>query len=147
MATNWQPNGNQTATQIRLDKVSIEEVNKGIEELNDKTGLNKVIENIIDGTQRKRFVKPTLEEVRDYCNEKHYNVNPEHFIDYYESNGWKVGRNSMKDWKAAVRNWARRDKENQPKGYNSDYEREPDQKKERSYSQDEFERLLGISEE
>ena len=134
-------------TQVRLDKVSIEEVNKEIEELNDKTGLNKVIENIVEGTQRKRFVKPTLEEVRDYCTEKHYNVNPEHFIDYYESNGWKVGRNSMKDWKAAVRNWARRDKENQPKGYNSDYEREPDQKKERSYSQDEFERLLGISEE
>ena len=121
-ATKRQPNGNQTATQVRLDKVSIEEVNKEIEDLNNKTGLNKVIENQIDGTQRKRFVKPTLEEVRDYCTEKHYNVNPEHFIDYYESNGWKVGRNSMKDWKAAVRNWARRDKENQPKGYNSDWQ-------------------------
>lgn len=99
------------------------------------------------GAKRSRFTPPTTEEIQAYCNEKHYNVNPEHFIDYYESNGWKVGRNSMKDWKAAVRNWARRDKENQPKGYNSDYEREPDQKKERSYSQDEFERLLGISEE
>ena len=99
------------------------------------------------GAKRSRFTPPTTEEIQAYCNEKHYNVNPEHFVDYYESNGWKVGRNSMKDWKAAVRNWARRDKENQPKGYNSDYEREPDQKKERSYSQDEFERLLGISEE
>ena len=99
------------------------------------------------GAKRSRFTPPTTEEIQAYCNEKHYNVSPEHFIDYYESNGWKVGRNSMKDWKAAVRNWARRDKENQPKGYNSDYEREPDQKKERSYSQDEFERLLGISEE
>ena len=99
------------------------------------------------GAKRSRFTPPTTEEIQAYCTEKHYNVNPEHFIDYYESNGWKVGRNSMKDWKAAVRNWARRDKENQPKGYNSDYEREPDQKKERSYSQDEFERLLGISEE
>lgn len=99
------------------------------------------------GAKRSRFTPPTTEEIQAYCTEKHYNVNPEHFIDYYTSNGWKVGRNSMKDWKAAVRNWARRDKENQPKGYNSDYEREPDQKKERSYSQDEFERLLGISEE
>lgn len=99
------------------------------------------------GAKRSRFTPPTTEEIQAYCTEKHYNVNPEHFIDYYESNGWKVGRNSMKDWKAAVRNWDRRDKENQPKGYNSDYEREPDQKKERSYSQDEFERLLGISEE
>lgn len=99
------------------------------------------------GAKRSRFTPPTTEKIQAYCNEKHYNINPEHFIDYYESNGWKVGRNPMKDWKAAVRNWARRDKENQPKGYNSDYEREPDQKKERSYSQDEFERLLGISEE
>lgn len=74
------------------------------------------------GAKRSRFTPPTTEEIQAYCNEKHYNVNPEHFIDYYESNGWKVGRNSMKDWKAAVRNWARRDKENQPKGYNSDWQ-------------------------
>lgn len=110
LATKWQPNGNQTATQVRLDKVSIEEVNKEIEDLNNKTGLNKVIENLIDGTQRKRFVKPTLEEVRDYCNERHNIVNPEHFIDYYESNGWKVGKNPMKDWKATVRSWESREK-------------------------------------
>ena len=74
------------------------------------------------GAKRSRFTPPTTEEIQAYCTEKHYNVNPEHFIDYYESNGWKVGRNSMKDWKAAVRNWARRDKENQPKGYNSDWQ-------------------------
>ena len=74
------------------------------------------------GAKRSRFTPPTTEEIQAYCNEKHYNISPEHFIDYYESNGWKVGRNSMKDWKAAVRNWARRDKENQPKGYNSDWQ-------------------------
>ena len=74
------------------------------------------------GAKRSRFTPPTTEEIQAYCTEKHYNVNPEHFIDYYESNGWKVGRNSMKDWKAAVRNWARRDKESQPKGYNSDWQ-------------------------
>lgn len=74
------------------------------------------------GAKRSRFTPPTTEEIQAYCTEKHYNVNPEHFIDYYESNGWKVGRNSMKDWKAAVRNWARREKENQPKGYNSDWQ-------------------------
>lgn len=74
------------------------------------------------GAKRSRFTPPTTEEIQAYCTEKHYNINPEHFIDYYESNGWKVGRNSMKDWKAAVRNWNRRDKENQPKGYNSDWQ-------------------------
>lgn len=58
----------------------------------------------------KKFVKPTVEEVQAYINEKGYNIDSQYFIDYYESNGWKVGRNSMKDWKATVRNWARKGK-------------------------------------
>ena len=53
----------------------------------------------------KKFVKPSLEEVRAYCQERRNGVSPERFIDYYESNGWKVGKNPMKDWKAAVRTW------------------------------------------
>lgn len=61
------------------------------------------------------FVKPTLDEVKAYCEErqrtkgkeKRKPVNPEQFFDHYESNGWKVGRSPMKDWKAAVRNWER----------------------------------------
>lgn len=55
----------------------------------------------------KRFIKPTLEEVKAYCTERRNNVDAQHFIDYYESNGWKVGKNTMKDWKAAVRTWER----------------------------------------
>ena len=55
----------------------------------------------------KRFVKPTLSEIEQYCIERNNNVNAEQFFDYYESNGWKVGKNSMKDWKAAVRTWER----------------------------------------
>ena len=58
-------------------------------------------------TKRKRFEKPTLSEIEQYCIERKNNVNAEHFFDYYESNGWKVGKNSMKDWKAAVRTWER----------------------------------------
>ena len=54
-----------------------------------------------------RFVKPTLEQVSDYCNERQNGIDPERFIDYYTSNGWKVGKNPMKDWKAAVRTWER----------------------------------------
>ena len=57
----------------------------------------------------KRFVKPTIEEVQEYCDERNNNINPEQFIDYYEANGWKVGKNSMKDWKAAIRTWEKRD--------------------------------------
>nr|DAQ82100.1 MAG TPA: DnaD like replication protein [Caudoviricetes sp.] len=58
-------------------------------------------------TKRKRFEKPTLSQITQYCLERNNNVNAEHFYDYYESNGWKVGKNSMKDWKAAVRTWER----------------------------------------
>lgn len=57
--------------------------------------------------KRKRFTPPTLEEVQSYCIERNNNVDPQHFIDYYTSNGWQVGKNKMKDWKAAVRTWER----------------------------------------
>ena len=53
----------------------------------------------------KRFKKPTVQEVNEYCIERNNSVNPESFIDFYESNGWKVGKNPMKDWKACVRTW------------------------------------------
>lgn len=56
---------------------------------------------------RTRFVKPTIEQVSDYCKERGNSVDPQRFIDYYESNGWKVGKNAMKDWKAAIRTWER----------------------------------------
>lgn len=63
-----------------------------------------------------RFAPPTLAEVRayaaDYCLQKNLATTgfiAERFVDYYTSNGWKVGRNPMKDWKAAVREWVRRD--------------------------------------
>lgn len=58
----------------------------------------------------KRFVKPTLEEVRAYCKERGNSVDPQRFIDFYESKGWKVGDQAMKDWKACVRTWEQRDK-------------------------------------
>ena len=55
--------------------------------------------------KRKHFVKPSLQEVSEFCTERKNTVSPEKFLDYYESNGWRVGRNPMKDWRAAVRNW------------------------------------------
>ncbi len=54
------------------------------------------------------FKKPSLEEVTAYCSERGNSIDPQKFIDYYESNGWMVGKNHMKDWKATVRNWERR---------------------------------------
>lgn len=69
----------------------------------------------------KKFKKPTLEEIKEYCNERNNQVDPELFINHYESNGWKVGKNSMKDWKAAIRTWEK-NKVNQNK--ETRYERE-----------------------
>ena len=60
-------------------------------------------------TKRYVFIKPAIEDIEDYINEKGYRVDAHKFYDYYESNGWKVGKNPMKDWKAAIRNWARND--------------------------------------
>lgn len=52
-----------------------------------------------------RFIKPTLLEITAYCQERRNHVNPEQWFDYYTANGWRVGKNPMKDWKAAVRTW------------------------------------------
>lgn len=58
----------------------------------------------------KRFVKPTLEEVKEYCLSRKNNIDAQQFMDFYESKGWKVGNQSMKDWKACVRTWEQRNK-------------------------------------
>ena len=55
--------------------------------------------------KKSNFAPPTVEKVRAYCIERGNNVDPERFVDHYTANGWKVGKNPMKDWKAAVRNW------------------------------------------
>ena len=53
----------------------------------------------------KRFVKPSVEDVAAYCEERKNGVDAEAFVDFYESKGWKVGNQKMKDWKASVRTW------------------------------------------
>lgn len=59
--------------------------------------------------EEKRFRKPTLEEVKAYCEERRNGVDPQRFIDFYESKGWMIGKSRMKSWKACVRTWERRD--------------------------------------
>ena len=75
-----------------------------------KNSRSKEVKNI---SSNNIFIKPTLDEVRAYCNERQNGINPEQFVDYYESKGWLVGKTKMKDWKAAVRTW-----ENNRKGDN-----------------------------
>ena len=66
------------------------------------------------------FVPPTIEEVRAYCLEKGYDVDPEQFVDFYQSKGWKIGKSPMKDWQAAVRTWEKRI-DNGSQKYRDDY--------------------------
>lgn len=74
-------------------------------------GLSKreKIPSVSKREPQKRFTPPTVEEVEAYCFERNNKVDAERFVDYYTANGWKVGKNPMKDWKAAVRNWERKD--------------------------------------
>lgn len=79
----------------------------------DRLGKDKDSLEDIDSAPRsephktKKFSPPSVEDVEAYCRERGNNVNAEQFVDYYTANGWKVGKNPMKDWKAAVRTWER----------------------------------------
>ena len=67
---------------------------------------------LADAKKVTRFVKPTEQDIIDYCREKGYTkVNAANFIDYYESNGWIVGKTRMKDWKRTVSRWERNERD------------------------------------
>jgi len=61
-----------------------------------------------------RFVKPTIPEIMNYCEDRDNRVDPQKFFDFYESKGWKVGNQGMRDWRAAVRTWEKRDEAHGP---------------------------------
>lgn len=104
-AISLQCNGSVTKcnTEIEIDK----EIDKDKENVSGQAA---------EHTPSKRFSIPTYEEVQAYCLERKNNVNPQRFIDFYTSKGWKVGKEPMKDWKACVRTWESDDK---PKGKTS----------------------------
>ena len=82
-------------------------INKNIEKENKKRDtINKLL--YLEKKQR-NFIKPTIDEIRQYIYERNSSIDAECFYNYYESNGWKVGRNPMKDWKACIRTWERND--------------------------------------
>ena len=93
------PDDNQVETQVRLgkDRDRLELGEGSIGEDNEDSAAPP--------PTRKRFTPPTVDEVREYCFERGNSVDPQRFVDYYTSNGWMVGKNKMKDWKAAVRTW------------------------------------------
>lgn len=100
--SNRQPHTQKGYTVKGYTEEDIQLINN---ELNIKE-LNKE-DKIKRDNKTTRFTPPTLEQVKNYCKERNNNVDAERFIDHYTSNGWKVGRNNMKDWKAAIRTWER----------------------------------------
>lgn len=84
---------------------------KSVEEDKNEVSIIPAPEIITSKKTNSRFVKPTLEEIEDYIFKKGYSVNARKFFNYYESNGWKVGKNSMKSWKAAISTWQAKDEE------------------------------------
>lgn len=110
-----QPNPYYNITEsVIQDKQNITEDNPKVKESKVKESKGKSKETPKGVKKGSHFTPPTIEEVRDYAQEKGYPIDPEHFVDYYTSNGWRVGRNPMKDWRATVRTWASRDKAQTP---------------------------------
>ena len=96
LTTTWQPKNNQMSPQDSIGKDSIGK---------DRLGKDK----------EKRFAPPSVEEVDAYIKEQGYSFDAESFVDFYESKGWRVGSQPMKDWKAACRTWQRRRDEDKKK--------------------------------
>ena len=99
-ASRWKQR-QEERVQSKEDANALQELSK------EKEGKGKEIEEQEGAKTSKRFCPPTLEEVKAYCAEKEYTIDAERFIDFYTSKGWFVGKNKMKDWRAAVRNWSK----------------------------------------
>lgn len=79
----------------RIDKDRLGKYNKG---------------ESVRGEKADRFVPPDVNQVQEYCDNRNNGIDAQTFVDFYTSKGWMVGKNKMKDWKAAVRTWERNDK-------------------------------------
>ena len=109
--TKVEPMVNQTVTKAEPNANA--NVNENANQnVNDNGNVKQITE---------RFTPPTHAQVLDYIAEKGLQIDGERFMDYYTANGWMVGKNKMKDWKAALRHWARGDERNTAKGRNYDY--------------------------
>lgn len=130
--TNGSGGGRPTKTVGYENKKPLVSEEKTIGSANEKPNVNvnvnendNVNANVKKESKEKKvhFVPPTLENVSGYCRENGYNVDAQRFIDFYESKGWMVGKNKMKDWRAAVRNWSRQERKevtrNEPEPTNS----------------------------
>lgn len=146
--TEAEPNRNQEGTkeEPKLNQEGTEaepNVNVNVNDnVNDNVNVNDK-----ESIRRTKFVPPTPKEVSGYCADKGYTIDAERFIDFYESKGWFVGKNKMKDWRAAVRNWGRSEKTANPEAGRKELTAKPKKNsfnnfQQREYDYDELERQL-----
>ena len=101
--TKRKPNENQTKTDLKPSTNLDKEREKESEKESEKDSI------AAKPPSASRFSPPTIEQVRDYCVERGNAVNAEQFVDFYSAKGWRIGNQPMKDWRAAVRTWERRE--------------------------------------
>lgn len=102
----YQDNGDTILhTQVHTQVHSIVHTNIRNKEIKEKKDINKLI-------SKKNFIPPDVADVEAYCNERNNTVDPQGFVDFYTSKNWMIGKNKMKDWRAAVRTWEKREQQN-----------------------------------
>lgn len=89
----WQKNANQDGPEMPHNNTEI---------------INTYNNSLSNNKRSSKFQKPSVEEVREYCQSRRNGIDAETFINFYESKGWVVGKSPMKDWKAAIRTWEKR---------------------------------------
>lgn len=107
---------------------TLEPQNKNVKNVNNNNNINNV---------GKKFIPPSVDEVRAYCQERNNKVDAQSFVDFYESKGWYVGKTKMKDWKAAIRTWEKSDNQKAKSDKNKF-----NNFKQRDYAFDELEKKL-----
>lgn len=108
--TNQKPNENQIETKQEPKGQPKENTSNDV-----YVNVNYLESNKgVIGEKEKTFRKPKIEEIQRYCNERNNGINAEAFYDFYESKDWYVGKNKMKDWKACVRTWEKRNAKSEP---------------------------------
>lgn len=108
---------NSLSARMRWDANACERMPNDAKNADNDNDNDNDINIVLDEKPKKpkRFSKPPVDDVRKYMAELSMADMSQRFVDYYESNGWKVGKNPMKDWKAAVRTWKQQNNDKQPK--------------------------------
>lgn len=101
-----QSSDTQSDKQVTGKRHSNDMLTTTIEEYKEGKNIKKEVPK---GT-KKKFEPPSVDDVRAYCQERGNGIDPEYFVDFYKAKDWMIGKNKMKDWKAAIRNWEKMDK-------------------------------------